>query len=214
MSETDFPRRTLFGRLLALAGVLAIVGAAMGGLWAAGVFDSAEGAPAELVDTPPVDGVTDVGPKAGEVAPDFELSDFDGSRHRLSDYRGQAVYVNFWATWCVPCRAELPDIERLHREYGDRLAVIEINKAESTDTAKAFFDGLGRLDGGTGVSYTVDGIDPTAVLYDRYLTLPVDGLPISVFIDERGVVTKLYNGQLSYDDMKAAVEDALVAAAG
>lgn len=179
------------------------------GLWAVGVFDTAEGEPAALVETPAVDGVTDIGPRAGQVAPDFELSDFDGGRHRLSDFRGKVVYVNFWATWCVPCQAELPEIYRLHKEYGDRLVVIEVNKAQSVGKARKYFENLGRLDGGKGVSYTVDGIDPTAVLYDRYLTLPVDALPISVFIDERGVVSKLFNGQMRYEDMKAAVEAAL-----
>jgi thiol-disulfide isomerase/thioredoxin len=209
MSESDFPRRSLAGRFLALGGIGLIVGVAMLGLWAVGVFDTAEGEPAVLVETPEVNGVTDIGPRAGEIAPDFELSDFDGDRHRLSDFRGKVVYLNFWATWCGPCRAELPEIYRLMDEYGDRLAVIEVNKAESIDKAREFFDGLGRLDGGKGVSYTVDGIDPTAVLYDRYLTLPVDALPISVFIDERGVVSKLFNGQMRYEEMKAAVEAAL-----
>lgn len=209
MSESDFPRRTFVGRILALAGVAVIVGVALLGLWVAGVFDTAKGEPAVLVETPEVEGVSDIGPRAGQVAPDFELTDFDGGRHRLSDYRGKVVYLNFWATWCVPCRAELPEIYRLQGDYGDRLAVIEINKAESVGKARDFFDGLGRLDGGKGVSYAVDGIDPTAVLYDRYLTLPVDALPISVFIDERGVVSKLYNGQMRYEEMKAAVEAAL-----
>lgn len=186
-----------------------IVGVALLGLWAAGIFATAKGEPAVLVETPAVDGVSDIGPRAGQAAPDFELSDFNGRRHRLSDFRGKVVYVNFWATWCVPCRAELPEIYRLQRDYGDRLAVIEVNKAESLGRAREFFDDLGRLDGGKGVSYTVDGIDPTAVVYGRYLTLPVDALPISVFIDERGVVSKLYNGQMRYDEMKAAVEAAL-----
>ena len=204
MSETDFPRRTLTGRVLALAGIAAIVGVAMAGFWALGVFETAEGAPAELVETPEVEGVTEVGQKAGQIAPDFELSDFDGNRHRLSDFRGKPVYLNFWATWCIPCRAELPDIYRLHEEYGDDLIVIEVNKAEDEAKAEEFFDTLGRLDGGEGVSFTVDGIDPTAAVTDRYTTIP--GLPISVFIDERGVVSKLFNGQMRYDDMKAAVE--------
>lgn len=208
MSVSDFPRRSLRGRVIALAGVAVIVGVAMLGLWAAGVFDTATGQAATLVDTPAVEGVSDVGPLAGQVAPDFEITDFDGKRHRLSDYRGKVVYLNFWATWCVPCQAELPEIYRLHKEYGDGLVVIEINKAEDLGKARDYFEGLGTLDGGKGVSYTVDGIDPTATLYGRYHTLPIDSLPISVFIDSRGVVTKLYNGQLNYDDMKDAVEQA------
>ena len=206
MSESDFPRRTLTGRLLALAGVAAIVGLAMAGFWALGVFDSAEGDPAELVHTPPVDGVSEVGPRAGQIAPDFELSDFEGKRQRLSDYRGKVVYLNFWATWCVPCEAELPDIYRLHQEYGDDIVVIEVNKEESTSKAQDFFEGLERLDGRKGVSFTVDGIDPTGVVYDRYET--IGGPPISVFIDKRGVVSKLFNGQMLYEEMKAAVEEA------
>jgi thiol-disulfide isomerase/thioredoxin len=207
MSVEDFPRRTLRGRFLALAGVVVIVGAAMAGFWALGVFDTAEGAPAELLETPSVAGVTDIGPRAGEIAPDFELSDFDGDRHRLSDFRGRVVYLNFWATWCVPCEAELPDIYRLQEEYGEDLAVIEINREESLDVAREFFEDLGRLDGETGVSYTVDGIDPTGVVYRRYQT--IGGLPISVFVDESGVVSKLFNGQMKYEEMKAAVDEAL-----
>ncbi len=208
MSVEDLPRRTLRGRLFALAGVAAIVGAVMAGLWALGVFDTPEGEPAELLETPPVDGATEFGPRAGEIAPDFELSDFDGDRHRLSDFRGKPVYLNFWATWCVPCEAELPDIYRLHQEYGDDLAVIAVNWEQSADVAEEFFDSLDRLDGGEGVSFTVDGIDPSGVVYERYET--IGGPPISVFIDERGIVSKLFNGQMRYEEMKAAV-DAMLA---
>ena len=77
------------------------------------------------------------------------------------------------------------------------------------DKARSFFKSLGRLDGGTGVSFTVDGIDPAATLYGRYHTLPIDTLPISVFIDARGVVTQQYNGQMSASQMHDAVEQAL-----
>ena len=159
----------------ALAGVAVIVGVAMLGIWAAGVFDTASGEAAALVDNAQRRWRLDleVGPLAGQVAPDFEMSDFDGNRHRLSDYRGKVVYLNFWATWCVPCQAELPEIYRLHQEYGDRLVVIEINRGGVDRQGADFFENLGNLDGGKGVSFTVDGIDPTAALYDRYHTLPL-----------------------------------------
>jgi thiol-disulfide isomerase/thioredoxin len=207
MSVTDLPPRTLRTRILALAGVTVIVGGAMGALWAMGVFDTAEGAPAELVQTPPVDGVSEIGPIAGQIAPDFEISDFGGDRFRLSDYRGKVVYLNFWATWCVPCEAELPEIYRLHQEQGDELVVITINKGESVDRAKDFFDRLGRLDGGKGVNFTVDGLDPTSVVADRYARL--GSLPFSVFIDQRGVISRVNLGQMRYEEMKAAVEEAI-----
>jgi thiol-disulfide isomerase/thioredoxin len=203
--------RSLRQRLVALLGVGAIVGFALAMLWIGGLFKSPTGEAATLVDTPPVSGASsaDIGSLAGQVAPDFEITDFDGHRHRLSEYRGKVVYLNFWATWCVPCKAELADIYQLQQQYGDRLIVIEINKAESVDKASAFFKGLGRLDGGTGVSFTVNGIDPAATLYGRYHTLPIDTLPISVFIDAQGVVTQQYNGQMSATQMHDAVEQAL-----
>ena len=206
---TDFGPRTLRQRFFALLGVSAIVGVVLAGLWAAGVFKSAAGEAATLVNTPTVAGVADVGPMAGQVAPDFELTDFDGNRHRLSDYRGKVVYVNFWATWCVPCRAELPEIYNLQQEYGDRLKVIEVDRGETADKASAFFKGVSRLDSGTGVSFGVNGIDPTEALYKRYETLPIQVTPISIFVDARGVVTTLYNGQLTADQMHTFVEKAL-----
>ena len=192
---TDFAPRTLRSRLIALVGIAAIVGVAIGALWLAGVFGSAAGEPAALVDTPKVDGATnlEVGPLAGQIAPDFEITDVDGKRHRFSDFRGQAVFLNFWATWCVPCQAELPEIHALQEEYGDRLATIEVDRGESPDKAKNFLDNVPRLDGGTGVSYTVSGLDPTEVVYKRYETLAIQVTPISVFVDKRGVVTQLYN---------------------
>jgi thiol-disulfide isomerase/thioredoxin len=176
-----------------------------------GLFKSPAGEGATLTDTPPVNGAAnlDIGSLAGQVAPDFEITDFDGHRHRLSEYRGKVVYLNFWATWCVPCKAELADIYQLQQQYRDRLVVVEINKAESVDKARSFFSNLGRLDGGTGVSFTVNGIDPEATLYGRYHTLPIDTLPISVFIAASGVVTVQYNGQMSLSQMRNAVEQAL-----
>jgi thiol-disulfide isomerase/thioredoxin len=61
--------------------------------------------------------------RVGKLAPNFEIDDFDGVRHRLSDFRGKVVFVNFWATWCDPCRLEMPDIYKLEQARGDELAV-------------------------------------------------------------------------------------------
>src|SRR5207245_3545859 len=56
-------------------------------------------------------------PRTGHLAPDFVLTTLDGREVRLSDYRGHVVFLNFWATWCGPCKVEMPAIERLYREY-------------------------------------------------------------------------------------------------
>lgn len=70
-----------------------------------------------------------VGPPAiGQVAPDFTLKDLDGKSYTLSALRGKVVIVNFWATWCPPCRAEMPSMEQLHRELaGEGLVMLAVN---------------------------------------------------------------------------------------
>lgn len=60
-----------------------------------------------------------VGLEKGNLAPDFELTDMEGSPVKLSDYRGKAVLLNFWASWCPPCRAEMPHMEKLYNKYKD-----------------------------------------------------------------------------------------------
>jgi thiol-disulfide isomerase/thioredoxin len=148
----------------------------------------------------------DVGPQPGKLAPDFELSNFDGGRERLSDFRGKVVYVNFWATWCGPCRAEMPDVAALQANHKDDLVVISINRAEPLDRAEAFLADIDRLDGGKGVSFPVNGLDPDDTLYDEYRGL---GMPVSIFIAPDGVVTRVHNGLILSEQMEEAVAEAL-----
>ena len=148
----------------------------------------------------------DIGPQAGKLAPDFEISDFDGTRHRLSDFRGQAVYVTFWASWCGPCKAELPDIQELQEAHPDDLVVVAINRAEPLGRARGFLEDLTRSDGGTGVSFPVNGIDPDDSVYDEYRGL---GMPVSVFISPDGVVTQVHNGLILLEQMEEALAEAV-----
>src|SRR6187401_3473188 len=70
-------------------------------------------------------------PWPGVVTPPLELPDLDGKTHRLADYRGKAVLLNFWATWCEPCREEMPSIERLRAALeSQRVTVLAVNLAE------------------------------------------------------------------------------------
>lgn len=198
-------------RLVALAGLVIIVGGTVTALLAAGLLGNqggGEGIESVLLLDPPSgsrEGL-DVGPAVGKLAPDFEVSAFDGTRHRLSDFRGKAVYVNFWATWCVPCQVELPDMHELQAQHSDELVVIAVNRREPLDRAEAYFRNLPRNDGGTGVSFAVNGIDPDDTLYEEYRAL---GMPASFFIDANGVVTRVFNGLIRLSQMEDAVTEAL-----
>ncbi len=76
---------------------------------------------------------------SGGATPELQLVDTQGKLHRLSDYRGQAVLVNFWATWCEPCREEMPSIEALRvAMQGKPFAVLAVNVGESARTARQF----------------------------------------------------------------------------
>ena len=125
-------------------------------------------------------GMAKVPPKA---APDFTLSTTDGQQVSLLQYRGKVVFLNFWATWCIPCREEMPALERLHQTYQSQdLAVISIDLKESADQVKAFFQKHGLsfpalLDQNGSVfrDYLVAGM-PTTYLIGRDGTMLARGI--------------------------------------
>jgi thiol-disulfide isomerase/thioredoxin len=83
----------------------------------------------------------DLKPWAGVVTPALSLSDIEGKPHKLADYRGKVVLVNFWATWCVPCRDEMPSIERLRAALEGRpFAVLAVNLAEPESRIRKFLE--------------------------------------------------------------------------
>ncbi|MEX0801574.1 MAG: TlpA disulfide reductase family protein [Dehalococcoidia bacterium] len=214
------PGKELQRRLMALAGLIVIVGGAALVLWVAGVLGGQGGGTTEsgvkiedveLVQAPPVEGEDDlaVEPKEGSIAPDFIVSDFDGERQRLSDFRGTPVYVNFWATWCIPCQIELPDVQELQDRHEGELVVIAVNRKEPLDLALEYYRAIPKLDGEPGLDLAVEGLDPDDTLYDEYRAL---GMPVSVFIDANGKIARLYNGIIDLATMEesyaAAVESA------
>ena len=123
----------------------------------------------------------------GERVPDFSLDTPDGGTFRLSDYRGQAVVLNFWATWCGPCRAEMPDLQAIHDDHAEdgELVVIGINEQESADAVLGFANEL-------ELSFPM-ALDSVAGVFEAF---GIIGLPGTFFIDADGVLRARVLGQL------------------
>ncbi|MFD2208925.1 TlpA family protein disulfide reductase [Virgibacillus halophilus] len=79
-------------------------------------------------------------PETGEKAKDFEVQSLDGKTLRLSDLRGKKVMLNFWATWCPPCKKEMPEIEKFNQKHQDDIEIVAVNIQESGDKVKKFID--------------------------------------------------------------------------
>lgn len=136
-----------------------------------------------------------VGIKVGEVAPDFTLTDLDGNQVSLSDLRGKTVLINFWATWCPPCRKEMPDIESLYQQYRDQdFVVLGVDIAESADNVRRFVK-----KGGFSWTFVIDSDYTTSVNYR------IRAIPSSFFVDEEGVVKAAHVGYMN----KRTMEDYL-----
>ena len=138
------------------------------------------------------------GPRVGQPAPDFALRDLDGRVHRLSDYRGQVVFINFWATWCPPCRQELPEIQAVYDDKKDEgLVVLEVNYQESATKAGDYWDEQ-------GLTMPVL-LDSSGDVQDQYRLV---GLPDSFFVDRDGILREMHLGAISREDMLAKLEKA------
>lgn len=123
-------------------------------------------------------------PQIGEPAPDFSFTMPDGSEMKLSDYRGQKVIINFWASWCAPCKAEMPDIQRVydaHREDG--LVVLAVNREEDLATIQQFVAEV-------GISFPVVA-NMDGDISQQYGAL---GLPTTFFINTDGTVSSFRKG--------------------
>ncbi|MCY4145442.1 MAG: TlpA disulfide reductase family protein [Chloroflexi bacterium] len=144
------------------------------------------------------------GRPASGPAPDFQLQLFTNEHIELNDLRGQVVLLNFWASWCPPCRAEAPDLQALHEDFaGSGLRVIGVNMLESSPAkAQAFVDELG-----IGYANGEDIEQRIARLYR------VEAPPESFLVDRRGQVRQVYIGSITYDMISGNIQSLLAEAA-
>ena len=131
-------------------------------------------------------------PIAGALAPDFSLKSLDGRLVQLHEFRGRAVLINFWATWCGPCRLEMPGIQAKYEAHSPDLAVLAVNFDEPPEPVKAFADALGLT-----FDILMDpGGEVNASLYR------VRGYPSSYFIDQNGVIRAVHIGLMTEEQLE------------
>ncbi len=136
-------------------------------------------------------------PMVGTEAPDFSLQTPDGETYRLSDLRGRAVLINFWATWCGPCRVEMPLLQERYTRYSPNLIVLGVDNNEPAEMVADFQIEL-------GLTFPLL-VDPGAEVNQLYR---VRGYPSSYFIDAQGVVRVVHIGVMTerqLDDYLAQV---------
>jgi len=132
------------------------------------------------------------------AAPDFTVVDIEGNSYRLSDLRGKPVVLNFWASWCPPCRQEMPEFDRAHRELGGEIMFMMVNltsRRETEDIASKFVQ-----DNGYGFPVYFDTQGQAANAYH------VSGIPATFFIDREGRVVSSQAGALNWAALMRGIE--------
>ncbi len=134
----------------------------------------------------------------GAVAPDFALRKVGGGTLRLSDLRGQAVIVDFWDTWCPPCRRALPHLQELQDEYGDRLTVVGVAFGRDGEAAVAKFLAERNL------------TFPSVLMDEKYQTAQdyggLQSIPTTFLLDQDGVIREIWIGGYGKADYEAALK--------
>lgn len=137
--------------------------------------------------------------EAVKTAPDFTMTDADGNEIALSDFLGKPIVINFWATWCSPCKSELPTFDAAYATYGEDVQFIMLNL---TDGYRDTVDGVKKFvaDGGYTFPVYFDTALEGANAYGAY------SIPMTVFIDESGAVTYQKLGIISESLLTSKIE--------
>ncbi|WEG13662.1 TlpA disulfide reductase family protein [Pullulanibacillus sp. KACC 23026] len=139
---------------------------------------------------------TQIGIKVGNRSPTITLKNVNGQRSKLTDFKGDIVIVNFWATWCTPCQNELPVLNKFYNEHKKQKTVILGINATSTEKDQQHV-----------ITFSKNNRINYPILLDtkgRYSDLfQVKGYPTTYFIDSRGIIKKIYVGQITAKKLKS-----------
>ena len=134
------------------------------------------------------------GIKPGNRAPDFELKTIEGDTIKLSDLRGKVVFVNLWATWCPPCRAEMPEMVRYYKDHSSKdieVLAVNLTDSDSEKEVKKFAQDF-------NLNFPVL-LDPEGKVGDTYKTVTI---PTTYIIDKKGIIKQKHIGPMSYEMME------------
>ncbi|MGB0065305.1 MAG: TlpA disulfide reductase family protein [Terracidiphilus sp.] len=153
-----------------------------------------------------------VSPLDGKAAPDFALSDLKGSKVTLASYRGKAVMINFWATWCGPCRIETPWIVELRQKYAAQGFEVLGVDTEGDDLKKDDKAGWAKASAAASKFVAQEDVPYPVLLDGDSISRDyggLDDLPTSFFVDRKGVVVAAQMGLTSEQDLESKIQKAL-----
>lgn len=181
------PRRALDGRTLAVCALVALIAAILAGLLVARLTD----------DDEPTTGRTTL--TEAETVPDVVLTGFDGTEISSTEYLGQPLVINFWASWCTPCIEEMPAFERVHQSLGDRVAFLGVNSRDEERRAAQMIET-------TGVTYALAKDTDGALAR----ALEVTNLPVTVLVLPDGTIAQTFQRKVSAERLCEAINQVLL----
>ena len=145
------------------------------------------------------DGTGETQENSDPPAPDFYFFDESGNRLRLSQFKGKPVILNFWASWCGPCKSEMPDLEEAYKKYGEEIQFVILNM---TDGSRETVESARRYIESAGYSFPV--------FYDKQkngvIAYGISGVPVTFFIDADGYVKGVYSGAMSANILQQGID--------
>lgn len=130
----------------------------------------------------------------GVLAPSFALTSLNGEEVKLEDYRGKKVLLNFWATWCPPCKAEMPAMEKLYKKYSGEFEILSVNLDPENDVA-----GFAKKN---DLSFPIL-LDEKQEVQSQYSVISI---PTTYMIDEKGIIVNKQIGSMTYEQLKVFIK--------